>query len=301
MHTHQKQRRDRELIRTSYAVERSWLKHSLGAVEIALYGSQFGSYKEVNWSLAPLQNKGDEQKREAQELCWRLSTLGWAYETKKILAPNPTKFNGKIASREELEEKIILSPRVTLFRGAYADGVEIMQGESYAISTGGCPIITALRGNRVVAAHAGLESLFTIKEPDRPSVVDEIVKTLGYPTTIEEEALEVRIDFTIPPYVFTHPIHDTEYGEKNRALCSMLTERWGKKALWGDNVEMGCIDLQHLIREQFKKYPLAHVEMGMYLPPDIELAGKRQVVAYHTRQQEPYRNRRNLAFVARSG
>lgn len=269
-------------------------------VDIALYGAMFGEDQEANWSLAPLQNSGDEKKPESELLVKRVGKIASAFRVLTLLAPNPTKFNGAIVTSPELTQHLQLTQEITLFRGTFADGIELPVQHGMILSAGGCPLITASYDGRVITAHAGLESLFSLNDPNRPSVVDNIVRRFGLMGSKQKGNLEVRIDFAIPPKEYIHSFRDPQWSEKNQRLCNTLTHRWGESVLWGNDRTLGCIDLFELIKRQFAQHGHAHVEHGMYLPDDISLQKRSQVVAYHTRKSKPHCDRRNLIIAVRT-
>lgn len=259
----------------------------------------FDDDRDANWSLAPLQLEGDEFKAETKTLVERLGSIATAFGVQTLFAPNPTQFNGIIAKQDDLPQVLKLPGNTHLHRGFFADGIELLPGNGMVLSAGGCPLITAWHGDIVVVAHAGLESLFNLKNPERLSVVDNIVAYFKASGVGNTSTISARVDFAIPPHQYAHPLNDPEWSEKNQQLCSELTKRWGKDVLWDQYPSRGCIDLVQVIKSQFATHECTQVDQGMHLPPTITLSGGKQIVAYHTRMPKPYCNRRNLIVAMR--
>jgi hypothetical protein len=267
-------------------------------VQTALFGSSFDTDQRISWSLSSLQKQGDEQKKENLELLYRLKKIADAFDVKKLLAPNPTLFNGVIANRQSLIERIPVTHDIQILRGTLADGVEILPGEAFMLSSGGCPMLTVIWNNRVIAAHAGLKCLFDIDNPERASVVDAALQHLNYQARRSQDPLEVRIDFSINPEVFDHPWNHPVWGTKNEILCRELAYRWGLSVFYG-NPEEGRIDLIELIKQQLRRYPGVIVSGNCFhLDPDTGLKTE-DIRYYHTRMPPPYSAMRNLTMAAR--
>lgn len=282
----------------SLAAERYWHASHTAHIQTALFGSTFDADTDINWSLGSLQKEGDETKAENIELLSRLKRIAEAFELSTFWAPNPTEFNGVIAKRRTLKERICVTPGVHVYRGTFADGIEIRPGEALILSSGGCPLLTLVWNNRVVAAHAGLKCLFDIENPERESVVDAALRQIEYQRRRTTEPLEVRIDFSINPEVFDHPWDHPEWGGKNELLCRELEYRWGPTVFLGDRTK-GRIDLIKLMQQQFRPYPGVVIsENCFHLEPNRKLEAK-HTSYYHTRQLAPYNQKRNLTMAAR--
>lgn len=282
----------------SFARERYWHASHTAHVQTALFGSAFDTELDIHWSLSSLQKRGDESKHENIELLSRLKRIAEAFDLKTLHAPNPTQFNGKIVSRQELKERIPVGEKMFLRRGAYADGIEIKPGEALILSSGGCPLLTVIWKSRVIAAHAGLKCLFDIDNANRESVVDAALQHVGYKRRRSFDSLEVRIDFSINPEVFDHPWDHPEWGSKNEKLCRELEYRWGASVFAGERTH-GRIDLIELIKQQLRPYPNVAISDNCYhLDPDRGANGT-QIRYYHTRMCAPYNAKRNLTLTAR--
>jgi hypothetical protein len=282
----------------SYAHKSYWLTTQTAHVQTALYGSTFDVETDTNWSLAPLQKKGDELHEANASIVNRLVKIAQAYDVRTLWAPNPTHFNGVITNKHALKEYLRLSDTVRLCRGAFADGIEIKPGEALILSSGGCPLVTIVKRQRVIAAHAGLKCLYDHDNPNRESVIDATMRHLNVIRFRSPDPIEVRIDFAIHPQVYEHPWDHPTWGSKNESLCRELMRRWGPGILHGDP-RQGRIDLIALIRAQCRPYHNVVISdscrhLGSQLPKEGE-----STRFYHTRMRPPYNNKRNLTLSAR--
>lgn len=260
----------------------------------------------TNWSLALLENPGDENKHTtlAENLAGVIKQQGGT----RAFAPRPSDFNGKIIPPNTLHRRIIRLPfGVSLFCNPDepADGTFLHKaGDTGIISAGGCPLIVATFQDNLIFAHAGRNSLLDMtfirsngnqRSRPRESVVDDIMKAFG---TTPETSHEVRawVFFSIRPEYFSHPYGDARHGSANQALARFLDERGhSENAFWVEGRALH-LDLPELIKEQFKRYGVPEgnvkIDHGLaYLPEGFA----------HTRVREKeQRNRRNLIAVTRT-
>ena len=116
------------------------------------------------WSLAPLQEPADVKKNPvlAGKLREALTSLG----ADRLYAPSPVKANGEIIEPTMLNRPFVLGKGVRLFRNPRmpADGTFLRgAGDAGIFSAGGCGVIAAALGDRLIFAHAGRESLIDRK------------------------------------------------------------------------------------------------------------------------------------------
>lgn len=267
-------------------------------IQTALFGSTFGGQSDVNWSLAGLQKSGDEKKGENLALMERLTKVARAYDLNTLWAPNPTRFNGLITDRRALTERMPLTERINLYRGEYADGIELRKGEALILSSGGCPMLTIMHNYRVVAAHAGLKCLFDIDNPERASVVDHALRRLDHQGNRTKDFVKVRIDFALHPKVYDHPWDHPEWGSKNEKLCRTLMHRWGSAVLVGDH-RLGRIDLIALVKQQLQPYRGVVISDDCRHLEPVRRDDVGDVRYYHTRMRAPHNTMRNLTMTAR--
>ncbi len=282
----------------TYAHKHFTLSSHTTHIHTALFGSTFADEQFVNWSLAGLQKSGDEAKPANSALVRRLKDVALAYNVQTLWAPNPTQFNGIITDRSSLTEHIPLSETISLYRGAYADGVELGRDEALILSTGGCPLITITHDDHAIAAHAGLKCLFDFDKPDRKSVVTNAIEYLDIPKCRSGRPIYVQMDFSIHPDVYEHPWDHPEWGQKNEMLCRELEHRWGPSVLVGDR-HHGRIDLIALAQQQLLTHNnCVFSTSSTHLPP-VRGEDASDVHFYHTRMRSPYNTMRNLTVSAR--
>lgn len=251
-------------------------------LSIVLFGKpRVGDY---NWTLKPFQTPGDEQT--VPDLAGRLAQIGMAYGVQNLYAPSPVDFNGRVVGREDFSKLFHLGENVVLHRGVRADGMELAPRSAFLLSTGGCPIIVAVLGQKVVVAHAGLKCLlrWDASEQEHVSVVENIARRFGTPLSRHPSAWTF---WSIRQHRYKHSLTDPRYKDESERIVASIPE---KKYGCAVNSE-GDIDLPLVIRAQLRQHGFSWRNSGpfAYLPPQ----------GYDTRYPEPYNQYRNLIMVVR--
>ena len=244
----------------------------------------FGGYahqslKPTDWSLKPLQSAEDatEYSGRAAQIAEMMKSLG----VRNLYAPLPD-FGGQIIRPSDLPTKIPLGGDLSLWRGAPADGIMIPREGAFALSSGGCPLLLATDGSRLVAAHAALYSLTRWDQPGYVSVVQRIRGCFIRPSDVK-----VWSFYSIRPIDYLHSVTDPQFAEGSKKILNGLREAGYKSCI----VKDGGIDLPTLIRmrvdEAGMQMQIRHKDT--YLHPR----------AFHTRcpTPEPFQSYRNLAVV----
>lgn len=259
---------------------------------------------ERNWTLLPFQKTGDGVRNfeKADAISKIARTLG----ASNILAPTPTKFNGKVCASAELTVRIRLPCGVTLLRNpkVFAEGCELRVGDAICWSLGGCMVIVFVYRSRVFAVHAGMLSLMDKKlimtgnlDPDRShfSVVHAVLAQLGCDVVCEE--VHARILFPIGKEALVNHLQHAEHGAFNRAMLRYAKMHWvpydgGCVDLRGNNMH---VDIARIARAQLIQAGVPTKNIWIDDVPVDERAG-----AHHTRHEDPARRlMRNLAMVKR--
>ena len=175
------------------------------------------------WSLAPLQEPGDVKKNPV--LVGKLRKAVTSLGADRLYAPSPVKSNGEIIEPTMLNRPFVLGKGVRLFRNPKvpADGTFLRgAGDAGIFSAGGCGVIVATLGNRLIFAHAGRESLI---DRDRvlggqgrrnESVVDSIVEAFREINSHADlRKLHAWVLYSIKPDDFLHEFDDPKHGEYN--------------------------------------------------------------------------------------
>ncbi len=254
-------------------------------------------FEGTTWSLAPLQVAGDQHK--AQDLAYRVGAAMEYLGAKDAYAPNPTKFNGRIVTRDMLTEQILLSRGVTLHRNrdVPADGVPISDpGSAVVFSAGGCSMIVATMGNEMVVAHAGRDCVIDRKrivtknrEEGRhhESVVDSIVSSLSSSDYFRKR-IQVGVFYSIKPQDFLHKIkdEDPEHLKYNIPAAEILPEEYGDACGWVEKNRGIYINVPTIIKAQFMRLgvpeeniSLEHAFLGDELPHTRNGDNKRRYLA----------------------
>jgi len=154
-----------------------------------------------------------------------------------------------------------VKPMEDQVRGVRAEGVWMTKiGEAVGIASSDCPTIVARNVNslKTVAAHAGRDSLYDRgrleggKSPRQyESVVDAIMRKLAR-DRIDSRNVRVFIACGIRQRCFNHPTDRGDGREWNARLVRHLQHRWGRAVVSDDG--SGCIDMQKLIRRQFRDH-----------------------------------------------
>lgn len=213
-----------------------------------------------DWSLAPLQQAGDQHK--APNLARRVGQALHGLGARYAYAPSPVKFNGKIIPPDVLTEEIPLW-QMMMYRNkeAPADGTWLSSPSSAGIfSAGGCSMVVATLGEELIFAHAGRDCIIDRKRiltqgreqgRHRESLVDNIVAALA-PSRFLRAHVRAWVFYSIKPEEFLHRFfdEDPEHLKYNVPAAKMLLEKYEDACGWVD--EKGIyINIPTIIKAQF--------------------------------------------------
>ncbi len=218
-----------------------------------------------DWSLAPLQEPGDVKKNPvlADKLRKAVVSLG----ADRLYAPTPIASNGtsngEIIEPTMLNRPFVLGNGVLLFRNPKmpADGTFLRgAGDAGIFSAGGCGVIVAILGDRLIFAHAGRESLIDRNRVlggqgrRRESVVDSIVEAFReFDSRADLRKLHAWVLYSIKPEDFFHRFDDQEHLKYNRLVGSDLEDR-GLGAGVRQKIGGVELDLPVIAGAQFRRY-----------------------------------------------
>jgi hypothetical protein len=217
-----------------------------------------------DWSLKPLQRAGDEHA--APELARKIGQALKGMGARLVFAPTPTKFNGELVSEETLMEERLRLRGMWMYRNpdAPADGTWLShRGCAGIFSAGGCSLIVATRGKKVIFAHAGRDcvidrtrilTLNRMTGRERESVVNSILCELAPSRSLLKEVRDIRVAvyYSIRPEDFRHDLEDKDpaHAAYNRNAMEMLPREYGPECGIVDGRGIG-IDVPRIIRRQF--------------------------------------------------
>lgn len=176
-------------------------------------------------------------------------------------APAPDGMTGLVCGKEDLRRNIKVTDNITLHRGFDADGVyDLKSGEAFVMSSADCGAIAAHGRDRwgidrVVIAHAGRNSLCNVNNPDRASVVDNIV-TYFLSKGIMTSELKVWIGLSISagPH-FPHDINDPRWPNNRKIVDYALSLGPGcvmnNGTKQNPDYSKGWIDIKQIAKAQF--------------------------------------------------
>jgi len=186
-----------------------------------------------DWSLAPLQEPGDVRKNPV--LAGKLREALISLVADHLYAPSPVKSNGEIIEPTMLNRPFVLGNGILLFRNPKmpADGTFLRgAGDAGIFSAGGCGVVVATLGDRLIFAHAGRESLIDRERViggqgrRHESVVDSIVEAFrDTDSRVDLRKLHVWMLYSIRPEDFLHRFDDSSHRKYNRLVGSDLEDR----------------------------------------------------------------------------
>jgi hypothetical protein len=246
----------------------------------ACFGPEFGGKRDVNWSLAPLQEEADAQKPENAEFVTRLGRVLHALGVTNAYGPSPVQFNAAYVPQKLLKQRIPLAGYAYLFRNKNepADVSLLRRYEAGLFSGAGCMSIAATNGREFAYAHGGRDCLIDRARFDgsgraqriSESVGNTIANVLGkFPSNMQ--SVKVEMHFAIPPRHYPHSLREGTHASFNQAVYS----RWGSAC---GEVEYGILylDLPRLARAQFEAIgiPAENIRTDRaYLPENFWLNG----------------------------
>lgn len=211
-----------------------------------------------NWDISGLQIAQDLNRSPV--VFEQIKSAAQAVGVNKVLAPVPSSFNALVTTEAKLDE-VITDGAFSLCRGIWADGAIVTEDTAFWVSSADCPTIISWTTNKLIAAHAGRDSLIdprlTTKSQDRRqyfSIVDTIMDHFRE----EVNDLQVAIVLGIHGSHFDHPSSHPRWGEINRQLIKLAKRLYGESVFCGDS-DKGRLDLRELIRLQFAGYGVTSV------------------------------------------
>jgi len=165
-----------------------------------------------NWNLGQLR-----YKRGRAGLLQKIAAIGQEglKNVERILAPDARKFNARLVEAEALSEEIFVNKRLSLFRGAQADGVVIPHHSAFWISSGDCPTVVIFDQNqdRLIVAHAGRDCLIDrsiISDNRRSRPHSSVIETLK--DKVDPANTKTFITCGIGPNSYIHNCHHPKFG-----------------------------------------------------------------------------------------
>lgn len=188
-------------------------------------------------------------------------------------APAPDGMTGIICKKSDLGIPIQITENVTLHRGFDADGVcSLKSSEAFVMSSADCTLIVVWARDRwgichITVAHAGRNSLYNVSNPDRASVVDNIVAHMRSKNVWPVE-LKVWIGLSISagPH-FPHDVNDPRWPNNKKLVDYALS--LGPDCVMNNGTyqtpdySKGWIDIKRIAKNQF-------IKLGT-LPGNIEI------------------------------
>lgn len=214
----------------------------------------------------------------------------------KAFAPNVAESSAEIIGTDELKNEILIDRNITLHRNQSipADGIFLNLGETFVMSSAGCPVIIATAGEQMIAAHAGRDSLIdrgaVIGEPTRSnlsvvySIIGAFIKKGFRPSEIKMWML-----FSIPPAKFKHDLNHWEHGEQNRALAEFVS-KWCPNGVTRKNGSI-FLNLEEIFLQQAHMYGVQNALAMHSLTQFPAMA--------HTHDESKNPKRRNLIVIKR--
>lgn len=223
-----------------------------GAVEVHCFG------RPQNWSLAggsPIETGWNNPG-----IRYRMKLLAEKYRCRHVYAPNPSRFNGRIAEPDEFDVALVDDQ---IMRGPFADGVILTEpNTAFAVSSADCPTVVHYEPTTglTVGAHAGFESLYADRY--RHSVIDAMVSALA--AKLGSEPKLYRPAFVacgIGQSAYTFDTSHPKFSEKHAMLCEYASETCPDAITEIESLRF--IDLAEIIRSQFKSIGFDKRLVGM--------------------------------------
>jgi len=237
-----------------------------------------------DWSLAGFY--GEEGLNKKADLAQALFVSLFSMGAKRVYAPTPVEFNGKVITPKAFTTSMTLNGlggSVQMLRNEEypADGTLLRNiGDAGAFSGGGCPMIVATYKKHMVFAHAGRDCLldrvridsFDKQEGRRyGSVVTstmEALKEESFESDFDPRKVHAWVYGSIRAEDFTHALDDVKYGAYNGKMYDYVRERFGPECVAvRDNLMQ--MDLPILIQRQFMKLGVPEERVSLthaYLP-----------------------------------
>lgn len=179
----------------------------------------------------------------------------------KYYAPAPDKMTGLVCDKSDLKVMVSVTEHVSLHRGLDADGVYgLGPREGFAMSSADCTLIAAWAKDRknidhITIAHAGRNSLYDVSNPDKFSVVDNIVAHMMskgiWPTELK---VWIGLSISAGPH-FPHDINNTSWPNNKKLVAYALNLGPGSVMNNGTSenpdYSKGWIDIKQIARNQF--------------------------------------------------
>lgn len=273
---------------------KSWedIKIFDGAVDMSIYGIN-ESESNDGLTLRNLKKDGDELKPENKKLVEILLKKARETGINEILAPVAVPANGQIYLGNDYSDKIILGKSkdgkdIVLNRGANFEGCELKSGQAFIVSPADCYTVAAKNRDRVLVGHAGRDSLYDANNPERPGIVENMIKELGPDTKIWG-------GYGIAGNDFVHSANEQKFGELNK-------KRQDELFATGVITNNEGVDLANLIVHQTEKAGGLRenvvIDKSVSTFSDIDESGN--PIYFSNRRVGPQKMGRNLVWVSRS-
>jgi hypothetical protein len=254
---------------------------------------------EASWSLKDMYSQ--EAVDDRPQLARGLSRALLDHGITRAYAPSVAAMSGAIAERHELSTALSLPEGVTMLRNKAlpSDGVPLNPesgNEGFVMSGGGCPLVVAIGGGHVIAAHASRESLIDrgrietgTPSRDHESVIHSIAAWFQK-KRVPVDQVNVRIFFTVKAKAFPHPFTGSAHSPYNQKLhADIMGRNLGKDVMQRDTGRLSIPGLIHGLcaKEGFATRRVLNL---LPLPTDGAFA--------YTRHQKPHlASARNLVML----
>jgi copper oxidase (laccase) domain-containing protein len=178
-------------------------------------------------------------------------------------APAPDGMTGLVCDKNELNTLIPVTEYTNLRRGVDADGVYgLKSSEAFVMSSADCTLIVVWARDRcgichITVAHAGRNSLYNVSNPDRASVVDNIVSyMMSKGVWPAELKVWVGLSISAGPH-FPHDVNDPRWPNNKKLVDYALS--LGPDCVINNGTyqnpdySKGWIDIKRIAKNQFIK------------------------------------------------
>lgn len=228
-----------------------------GEVTVHAFGRKHG----VNFSF-----KGIDESRDPQATHGHLLSALTSINKSNadFYAPSPVMMNAVVVESTAMINcrAIHMNGRDSeiLYRGIHADGFGFVNlWNSYAVSAADCALIVVQHGDKILAAHAGRDSVIDMGamkgQAHRPQ--ESVVYAIRNKLKQRQKSLAMRdvrvwVGFSISPGPhFAHAKND-EKNPHNRTMVEYIIRRYGPSCFKedGQGGALGWLDTKELIRRQ---------------------------------------------------
>ena len=245
--------------------------------DVAILESSEASWRGLkNWSLDDIQDN--------PTLTTALSKVLRLLNVREAFVPCVARGSGRIVPLTDLTDCVpLVGARLYRNQDLPADGMFLAPGQTFMMSTRGCPLIIAGAGKHFIVAHAGLNSLIdpgaVIGTPTREhvSVVDSIVASF-WEQGIPPSKIVMMMLFVTPAIKFERD-KALQYSAEDRALAAFVHARWKGGIVEKDREAF--LDLETVFIEQALQARVVCASSTLHLPHLARTHDKRSSCERH--------------------